>query len=96
MTAEKKTTASATASTTKERKENPYKAVACPGTVGELCKALDVWAKQLEIWGDGVLNELDDVNAAVDQLFNHLGLTRGPGPGPQDATKPPKPPFGGP
>jgi hypothetical protein len=88
--------ASTLASERKPRQENKYQPGTCPGTVGELCKAIDAWAKAVENWGDGVLSELDDLWEAVDALYKHLGLTKGPGPGPQDATKPPKPPFGGP
>jgi hypothetical protein len=84
------------ASPPKLRKENPYQPVPCASNLGDLCKALDKWAKQWEIWGDAVLNELDDLDSEVGQLFKHLGIPRGPGGGPTDATKPPKPPFGGP
>jgi hypothetical protein len=68
------------------RPPNPYKPVTCVEDWDALCKALKVYGKAWETWGNDVLSELD----ALKQRQTGGGGTGNP---PTDATQPPKPPF---
>ena len=77
----------------KEREPNPFEPTKCKDSVKEMCDALNKWGKAWEIWGNDITNELDEIKEMIDVLFTHTGAPKGPGGGPADATKPPKPPF---